>query len=194
MKTLTSANNPSFVTSEQSTWMTVYFFRPTSPFGWLVQILQWILGAPWNAPTHVAVGYKGKLIQLFTDGLSVEEDTGAAYRLCDSHYTVELDTEESIMLLSMVTAFKNLGIFFSLTEAIYWCWRVLTNGKQQHFEYEDTLNYGEIQEVVSGKRVFYSPPISCTAFVWQPLSDRIPMDWRIFAPAFLEQALDNLQE
>lgn len=194
MKTLTSNSLPSLSSSEQSTWMTIYFFRPTSPFGWLVQALQWLLGAPWSAPTHVAIGYKGKLIQLFTDGISVEEDTGAAYRLCHSHYSIELDNEESIMLLSMVTAFTHLEVFFSLPEAIYWCWRVLTHRNKKYLEYNDEISYGELQAVSSGRRVFFSPPVSCTSFVWQPLADRLPIDWRVFAPAFLEQALEDLQE
>lgn len=180
--------------SEQSTRLTVYFFCSTTVFGKLVQVLQWLLGAPWNSPTHVAIGYKGKLIQLFTDGINVEEDTGAAYRLCSNVYTIRLDDEESVMLLSIVAAFKHLGIYFSLTSSVTWCWRVLTHSKRNCFEYDDELSYGEIMNVTNGKKAFFSPPISCTTFVWQAIANRLPITWRVFAPAYLEQALDNLQE
>ena len=181
-----------FADFEAPETLNVYFFKPVqrSPFSRLVQGLQWLLGAPLSSPTHVAVGYKGNLYELTTEGLSVEPDTGAAYRLASNVITVPVGAEESLRLAALLKGFEDLGVYFSVLGCVNFVWRLLWLRKQFGI-FDDDLGFNELVPVDSGHAFFYCPPVSCTTFVWHTLADDLEFDWRIFAPAFLEQALER---
>lgn len=175
-------------------FLTVYFFRSKTWYGYIISALQWLIGSPWQSPNHVAIGYKDKLIELTTEGLDISEDTGAAYRLSTNVFRIQLNAAQAQDLLALVVSFQALNIYFSLPETVAFVWRVLWH-TNRHFVYNRECDYGEIAEIISGRTAFFCPPLSCTTLVWQPLDDAtVALDWRIFAPAFLEFYLDSLNK
>jgi hypothetical protein len=168
--------------------LTIYFFKPTSWYGQFIRVLQFLIGAPWNAPTHVAIGYKGKLIQLLADEVDIRPDSGAAYREAEEVVSVYLDEEQSLNLVALVTAAATLDSYFSVTEAVWFVWQMITRKGTK--VYSPDLDFGDVGTVKSSKAVFFCPPLTCTSFVWYAL-DELPVDWRILSASHLQQALDT---
>lgn len=167
----------------------VFFFQPTDTFGKVVQWLQSLLGFTKDSPSHVGIYYKKKLFELTADGTSARECSALTLQmLCSSSHFVYLGDDQIMQLNALVDEALEYEWRFDLVATIWYCFRivVLNRGRKLVFNAAD---YNTVFKVDSTKATSFTPPLSCTTFVWNTLD--LPFDWRIFCPAALKQALEE---